>query len=34
MPLLLSIELFGTLIYTALTIGYTIGVVEKMSGVG
>jgi len=34
MPLLLSIELFGALIYTALTIGYTIGVVEKMSGVG
>jgi len=34
MPLLLSIELFGTLIYTALTIGYAIGVVEKMSGVG
>ena len=34
MPLLFSIELFGTLIYTALTIGYTIGVIEKMSGVG
>ena len=33
MPLLLSIEIFGTLIYTALTIGYTIGVIEKMSGV-
>lgn len=34
MPLLFSIEIFGVLMYTALTIGYTIGVIEKMSGVG
>ena len=33
-PLFSGIELFGTLIYVALTVGYIIGVMEKISGVG
>jgi len=32
LPLLYSIELFGILIYVALTIVFVIGVIEKMSG--
>ena len=31
-PLLFSIEVFGGIIYIALTLGYTIGVVNKMTG--
>ena len=31
MPLIISIEVFGTIIYIALTLGYTIGVVQKIS---
>lgn len=30
--LLVSIEIFGLLIYVALTIGYVVGVIEKISG--
>ena len=33
-PLIYAIELFGTLLYVALTIGYVIGVMDKISGVG
>lgn len=33
-PLIKGIEFFGTLIYVGLTIGYIIGVMEKISGVG
>jgi len=33
-PLISSIEIFGTLIYISLTIGYVIGVIQKMSGGG
>jgi len=32
-PLLYGIEIFGTLIYIALSLGYVIGVIEKISGV-
>lgn len=32
-PLISSIEIFGSLIYIILTIGYVIGVIEKISGV-
>jgi len=32
MPLIFSIEIFGTLIYVGLTLGYVLGVVEKMTG--
>jgi len=32
-PLIHSIEHFGILLYVALTIGYIIGVIEKISGV-
>jgi len=31
-PLLFEIEVFGGVIYIALTLGYTIGVVNKMTG--
>ena len=31
MPLIISIEVFGTIIYIALTLGYTIGVIQKIS---
>jgi len=33
-PLISSIEIFGSLLYVCLTIGYIIGVIEKISGVG
>lgn len=33
-PLISSIEVFGTMIYVSLTIGYTIGVIQKISGGG
>jgi len=33
-PLISSIEIFGTLIYVSLTIGYVMGVVQKISGGG
>lgn len=32
-PLLFSIELFGSLIYIVLTIGYVIGVIQRITGV-
>jgi len=31
MPLIKSIEVFGSIIYISLTIGYTIGVIQKLS---
>lgn len=31
-PLLLSIEIFGLLMYIGLSIGYILGVIEKLSG--
>jgi len=31
-PLIFGIELFGTLIYITLTIGYVIGVIQKQTG--
>jgi len=34
MPLMVSIEIFGFIIYISLTLLFTIGVIEKMSGVG
>jgi len=34
MPLIIGIEIFGFVIYISLTLTYTIGVIEKMSGVG
>ena len=30
--LIVSIEIFGTVIYIALTIGYSVGVIQKISG--
>lgn len=32
LPLISSIEIFGSLIYVTLTIGYVIGVIEKVGG--
>ena len=34
MPLIVSIEMFGTLIYVSLTIGYVYGVIKQMMGGG
>jgi len=31
-PLIISIEVFGSLIYISLTIGYVIGIVQKLGG--
>lgn len=33
-PLISSIEIFGTLLYVVLTIGYVIGVVQQIAGGG
>jgi len=32
MPLIKSIEVFGVIIYISLTIGYTVGVIERIGG--
>jgi len=32
MSLIISIEIFGSLIYVILTIGYVIGIIQKISG--
>jgi len=31
-PLITSIEIFGSLIYVSLTIGYVIGIIQKLGG--